>query len=134
MSVRMRLQVFGNTVGKIDNIAYAPGLTVRQAMERAFDQHTAKAYHFEMRYYGQSLGYLVSMIDDLSDQIGSDPGTFVFWELSVNGKIADTGVDTTVLHDGDEIGWDYLAYTPGRHDSTLYQRVRDRRLTPVGVR
>ncbi|MFC8848411.1 MULTISPECIES: DUF4430 domain-containing protein [unclassified Micromonospora] len=130
----MRLQVFDNTVGKIDNIPYASGLTVHQAMEQAFDQHTAKAYSFVIRYYGRNLGYFVSMIDELSNQTGSDPNTFVFWELSVNGKIADSGADTTVLHDGDEIGWNYLGYAPGRHDGTVYERVRDRHLTPVGVR
>jgi len=58
-------------------------------MEQAYDADPG--FSFLIRYFGPQLGYEILEIDGIASQTGTD--TFLFWEFSVNGNIADKGVD-----------------------------------------
>jgi len=75
-----------------------------------------------LQYFGRDLGYEATMIDNISQQAGTD--AFLFWELSIDGNISSTGIDGTILNDGDEIEWNYTAYSSETHDSTRYKRLK----------
>jgi hypothetical protein len=61
----------------------------------------------------------------ISMQIGSDPDTFAFRALYVNGHLSNTGIDKIILRDGDVIPWNYEVYSPSTHNGTRSQRMRD---------
>jgi hypothetical protein len=95
-------------------------MNVQQAMETAYG--TEQGYAFALQYFGDDLGYEATMIDNIVQQAGTD--AFLFWELSVNGNVSSTGIDETMLEDGDAVEWNYTAYNSGTHDATRYKRIR----------
>jgi hypothetical protein len=124
MAISMTVAVETQQIGEIDNIPFQHGMNVQQAMEQAYNLHQDSFYNFEIGYFGTDLGYYVSTLDSIRAQVGSDPNTFLFWELLVNGKPPHKGIDGTTLKDGDTIGWNYTHYTAERHAGTPYERIR----------
>jgi hypothetical protein len=120
MSVQMTISINGQLDRTFDNIPWQSGMNVQQAMEKAFGLETG--YDFALQYFGADLGYEAIMIDNISQQAGTD--AFLFWELSVNGNISSTGIDETMLSDGDEVEWNYTTYSSDTHNSTRYKQLR----------
>jgi hypothetical protein len=119
MSVQMTISINGQLDRTFDDISWQSGMNVQEAMESAFGSENG--YDFALQYFG-SLGYEAIMIDNISQQAGTD--AFLFWELSINGNISSTGIDETILNDGDEVQWNYTAYSSATHDSTRYKQLK----------
>jgi hypothetical protein len=124
MATSMTISVEGVQVAEIDAIPYQSGMNVQQAMEQAYNLHQDPAYNFLLNYFGDELGYFVSTLDGVITQVGSDPNTYLFWELFVNGIPPNTGIDSTFLSDGDTVGWNYTHYVAERHAGTAHERIR----------
>ncbi len=123
MPLSLVIRVFDVQVGAINGIPFTTGMNVQQAMEAAYNLGTDPAFHFTLEYFG-SLGYEVTMLDGLSAQVGSDAGTYLFWELLRNGTPSDTGIDATFPDDGDELGWSYTSFVDQRHLGTRHDEIR----------
>lgn len=120
MSVQVTISINGQLDRTFDDVPWKSGMNVQQAMESAFGLENG--YDFALQYFGPTLGYEAIMIDNISQQAGTD--AFLFWELSVNGNVSNTGIDETVLNDGDEIEWNYKPYSSDTHDSTRYKQLK----------
>jgi hypothetical protein len=126
MALAVTISVFETPVTRIDNLPYGAGVNVQQAMEIAYNADPAgrKVVQFTLEYFGASLGYELTALDAIGAQSGGDGETFLFWELSINGQISETGIDQTYPADGDTIGWDYTIYSAERHAGTRYEALR----------
>ncbi len=93
MSLKMAIHVLGRQVAAIDGIPFAAGITVRGAMEVSYNEPALPTYDFAVEYFGHDLGYAVTTLDGIHQQAGSDPETYLFWELSVNGELSEVGID-----------------------------------------
>lgn len=100
-------------------------MNVQQAMEAAYSLTPGHTYNFSLQYFGAGLGYEVVTLDSIANQVGSDHGAYVFWALNVNGQFSPTGIDETILNDGDQISWDYQSYSEEAHGGTRYEKARD---------
>lgn len=120
MSIKMTISINGQLDRTFPRITWHSGMNVQNAMEIAYG--TEQGYDFALQYFGPDLGYEVVMIDNISQQAGSD--AFLFWQLSINGAISRTGIDETSLNDGDEVEWNYTPYTSESHDQTRYKHLR----------
>lgn len=126
MSVSMTIAVFSSPVGAVDDIPYAAGMNVQRAMEAAYDLTSPAPLSFELQYFGHDLGYEVIAIDNVASQSGPAFDAFTFWALSINGVLSPTGIDETVLSDGDQIEWDYISYSEDVHGGTRLETIRER--------
>ncbi len=124
MALSMTISIQGSQVAAIDNIPFTGGTNVQHAMEVAYNTMPGRGYNFSLRYFGPQLGYQVVVLDNISQQGGSDPDAFLFWELLINGVISRDGVDGTFPADGDQIGWNYTGYVRERHAGTRYEEIR----------
>lgn len=120
MSVKMTISINGQIDRTFSNLAWHPGMNVQQAMEIAYGSE--KGYDFALQYFGSDLGYEVVMLDNISQQAGTD--SFLFWQLSIDGQISKVGIDEAMLNDRDEIEWNYTPYVSETHDETRYQNLR----------
>jgi Domain of unknown function (DUF4430) len=121
MSVQMTISINGQVDRTFSKIAWHHGMNVQQAMEIAYGSE--QGYDFALQYFGPDLGYEVVMIDNISQQAGTD--AFLFWQLSINDTISTTGIDETKLSDGDDVEWNYTTYTSESHDQTRYKGLRE---------
>jgi Domain of unknown function (DUF4430) len=85
-------------------------MSVQRLMETAFDSKSHPTYKFEIQYFGAASGYELVSLDGIAMQAGTDSGEYLYWELAVNGVVADKGIDREILSDGDEVEWNFLAY------------------------
>jgi hypothetical protein len=125
MAVKITISITGVPVGEIDQIPYQSGMNVQLAMEKAHSLHSDKAFNFSLQYFGGELGYEVTILDSIVNQVGSNSGAYVFWALSVNGTLSPTGIDSTQLNDGDSVEWNYQAFEPAQHSGTRHEQIRD---------
>lgn len=125
MSITMTLTINGSQIGQVNNIPFTAGMNVQQAMEAAYGLTPGHTYNFSLQYFGTALGYEVVTLDSITNQAGSEPNSFLFWALYVNGTLSPTGIDATVLVDGDQIVWDFQRYLQHAHAGTRYEQVRD---------
>lgn len=121
MSVSITISVFGTVARQLPGIPWQSGMNVQNAMEQAYQSGTG--YGFTVQYFGAQLGYEAVSIDNIAAQSGTD--SYLFWELSLNGQIAQNGMDTTILSDGDQVGWNYTQYSIQQHAGSRYEAVRD---------
>jgi Domain of unknown function (DUF4430) len=126
VSVTMTIAVFGDPVGKITDIPYTTGMNVQQVMEAAYDQASPAPVSFVLQYFGHDLGYEIIAIDNVASQNGAAFNAFTFWALSINGVLSPTGIDETLVSDGDQIEWAYVAYSEAEHAGTRFATVRRR--------
>ncbi len=88
---------------------WTKGMNVQQAMEVAYNAQSGK-FTYSLQYFGSSLGYLVSMINETYESFYFKQGPFFFWEFLVNGTVATFGIDNTILNDGDVVTFDFIVY------------------------
>jgi hypothetical protein len=125
MSVTMTVSLYGRQVSQVENIPFTANMNVQQAMEAAYALTPGHTYNFSLQYFGTGLGYEVVTLDSIVNQMGSDLNSYVFWALYINGRFSPTGIDETILHDDDQIGWDYQSYSPELHGGTRYEKARN---------
>src|SRR5260370_8084240 len=128
MTLSITIKVDNEELATINEIPYKKSMNGQQEMETGYDLHQDEASNFSLRYFGSQLGYEVTTLDRLSQQIGSDANTYLFWELLINGGFSQHGVDSTFPNDGDDIEWNYTRYTTERHAGTRYDKVRSTKL------
>ena len=102
MSVSMTINQ--GTPSQIDGIPWTQGMNVQTAMERAYG---VTRYIFWLQYFGTSLGYAVVNLNGVAQQ----PGNGMYWFLYINGNEATAGIDSVILDDGDQIGWQFNHYS-----------------------
>ena len=106
--------------GSTISVPWTQGLTARQALEAAWQEVAdGDSFTYGLQYYGSSLGYLVFMINETYDTFLSVSEPFFYWEFSINGNPAPSGVDETVLNAGDVVGFALQAYEPAKHEGSL---------------
>jgi hypothetical protein len=120
MTVSITISVNGQSIRQIPNVPWQANMNGQDAMEHAYG--TGPGYSFLLQYFGPQLGYEVVSIDNIASQAGTD--AFLFWEFSVNGVVANKGVDQTTLNDGDQISWNYTAYNPATHGAGRYATIK----------
>ena len=99
------------TNGPHFQVAWTGKMNVQQALEGAYDTAPAGTFTYALQYYGANLGYLVCMINETYETFNSKDAPFFFWEFLLNGKMATTGIDHSILQDGDTVTFDFLPYT-----------------------
>lgn len=104
------------TGGPTANVAWTSGMNAQQALELAEDL-LQEEFIYSIEYYGAALGYLVNMINETYDTFKSKSKPYFYWEFLVNGTPSPTGIDQTILSDGDEISFTFKSYdTPNPSD------------------
>ena len=93
-------------------VSWRPGMTIRDALESAFDTQGAGArLTYALQYYGAKLGHLVMMINENYDSFNTSYEPDFFWYMAINGTPADEGVDRAILNAGDIVSFAYLMRT-----------------------
>ncbi|MNV06774.1 hypothetical protein D3C71_971730 [compost metagenome] len=98
------------TDGPTLQASWTNGMNVQQAMEKAYNAQSGK-FTYSLQYFGSSLGYLVSMINETYESFYFKEGPFFFWEFLVNGTVATHGIDNTTLNDGDVVTFEFIVYS-----------------------
>jgi hypothetical protein len=76
---------------------------VETAMKAAYDKYygSQTPFSYMLVFYGKALGYFVQSLNGI-------PGNRVSgWDLFVNGVQSATGIDGTMLNDGDTVTFSY---------------------------
>jgi hypothetical protein len=110
--------------GPSTSVPWVAGMSAQQAMEAAFNAlNNSQTFTYALQYYGSQLGYLVMMINETYDSFVSSAAPFFYWEFLLNGAPAQQGIDSTKLHPGDAIAFNFEAYDSVRHvGSTLAKK------------
>lgn len=103
-TVSMTIDPEGKT---ISNIPWESDMNVQDAMQEAYS--ISPGIDFALQYFGPTLGYSVLMID------GTFDSSTEFWFLYINGELSPTGIDSTILNDGDVIGFVFEKYSGDTH-------------------
>lgn len=111
-------------------IQYTENMNGQQALELAYNSANNQGdFTYSLQYYGSTLGYLVEMINETYDTFISKYEPYFFWELMVNGIPSQTGIDKTILQDGDSIEFLYTIYNQETHQNpTLQTKFKLKRL------
>ncbi|MEM9681585.1 MAG: DUF4430 domain-containing protein, partial [Bacteroidota bacterium] len=97
-------------------VEWQSGMNGQDALQKAFNSSTNQGdFTYSLQYYGTSLGYLVDMINETYDTFISKYEPYYFWEFLVNGIPAKTGIDSTLISDGDTITFQFVTYNPTSH-------------------
>lgn len=108
-------------------VPWQQGMSVRAALETAFDLEDDSRFTYGLQYYGKDLGYLVMMINENYDSFDVRYEPDFYWEMLVNGSPAGTGIDGTILEAGDVVTFRYEMRRPGQTASRLTDAKHARR-------
>jgi len=125
VTVKLGLEMLGAPLGADITVPFASGMNVQDALEAGFQTHADPRFSFALKYFG-TLGYEVTELDSIANQVGSEPDSYLFWALYVNGILSPTGIDQTGLSDGDQVKWRYQRYMADEHAGTRHEAIRDR--------
>ena len=107
------------TGGPSVQIPWQAGMNGQSAIEGAYNALLAqKSFTFLLQYYGSQLGYLVDMINGTYDSFVSTYAPYFFWDFIVNNISSQTGIDSTLINDGDVITFTYTTYNAQTHAAT----------------
>jgi len=105
------------TNGPSIDVKWFSGMNTQQALEGAYNQQNLKEqFNFALQYYGSSLGYLVIMMDNLYEQ---NSPLIYYWEFYINGVASKTGIDNTILKEGDKVKFAYERYNTNHETTTV---------------
>ncbi len=100
---------YGDGVEKhFTSLPWKEGLTAYGALEQA--SHSTHGISFEAKDYGDSIGRLVTRIDDLASEKGGTAGRN--WIYEVNGQMAKRACDKQTVQAGDVVSWTFSAWKP----------------------
>jgi len=101
-------------------VPWVQNMNAQQALEGAYNQiNNGGLFTYAIQYYGNSLGYLVVMVNETYDSFISSAAPFFYWQFLVNGAPAPSGIDNVILNTGDSIAFGLEMYVPDRHESTV---------------
>lgn len=129
MSVSMKIEVIGSEVATTGGVPWQQGITGIQVMEaitRMYESEPSmKAIvAYKLKSYGSGNDLLIEL-DGIEMQLGADGHHFLFWELLLNGRETEVGIDSLKPADGDTIEWNFTTYSDDRHAGTIYETLRD---------
>ena len=86
-------------------VDYIPEMNGQEALQAAYNKAKLQGSEFtySLQYYGTSLGYLVDMINETYDTFKSNYSPYYYWQFLLNGSPSNSGIDQTILNDGDII-------------------------------
>lgn len=126
MSNTVNVSVVG---GPNADVPWTQGMNAQQAMEGAYNiLNSSSEFTYGLQYYGSTLGYLVAMINETYESFSSSADPFFFWEFLVNGTPSQTGIDNTILNDGDAISFELQMYNPTTQTTSTVQNKYEARL------
>jgi hypothetical protein len=122
----------------INNIPWTNGMNAQQAMESAFnDQNPAGEFTYSLQYFGSTLEYLVTMINETYESFNSSNSQnpappFYYWAFLVNNAQQDHGIDNVVLNPGDVVTFELQPYNAITHASSTVEikhklRIREKK-------
>ncbi len=104
-------------------VDWRQSMNVQVAFEAAYNKVPKGSFTYALQYFGDKLGYLVTMINETYETFNTKDGSFFFWEFLLNGKIASTGIDNVILQDGDTATFDFLPYSSAIPEkSTVHEK------------
>jgi hypothetical protein len=81
-------------------------MNAQNALELAYDQiNSTGKFTYGFQYFERTLGYLVFMVNETYDTFTSSATPYFYWEVFVNGKPQNVGIDGTMLNAGDVVGF-----------------------------
>lgn len=125
----------------ISSITHVPGMTARDVLEAAYNKlipnppAPVTSFAYGLEFYGSEptypsadpLGYLVCMINGTSDSTNAAQAPYFFWEFFVDNVEQETGIDYTVIEDGNTVKFTFTQYIPTVTKSKIlhakYQRI-----------
>lgn len=114
--------------GPSATVPYESDMTALRAIELAqgiIEPDPNEQFTFALQYYGDSLGYLVNMINETYDSFisrGGEKATpFFYWHFLVNNTPSTLSVDRTTLREGDSITFEFQMYSSSLHSNTLLE-------------
>lgn len=112
------------------DVPWFQGMNAQDAIESAYDSANNPAvFTYTIQYYGAGLGYLVAMINETYESFISSADPFFFWEFLVNGTASQTGIDNTILNDGDEVSFELQMYDATAHAKSTVKTKHEARTT-----
>ena len=103
-------------------VRWVSGMIALDALEEAYNkQYFSGPFTYSIQYYGRSVGYLVNMLNETYDSFASKHEPYYFWEFMVNNEAAPSGIDNTLIEDGDVLSFSYVTYTAKIHAQTTLQ-------------
>lgn len=106
-TVTLTIEVPNQPVQTLTNVPYIKGMNVRLAFYNAAALANVSFGSTNFCPFG---GFVTTIN-------GYTPTGNDYWSLSINGKVSDTGMDTTLLKPNDRITWSVKTYT-GTHALT----------------
>ncbi|MDB5905600.1 MAG: hypothetical protein JWM26_4478 [Betaproteobacteria bacterium] len=114
------------------DVAWSNGMNAQDALERAYAAlNDPKQFTYALKYFGPGFGYLVVMINETYESFFSAAHPFFYWEFYLNDTPSQTGIDSTILNDGDRIRFALEIYNPAVHNSTTVGQKHDVNLSAV---
>jgi hypothetical protein len=118
-TVSLRVFVNGVLSNEFAGIAWSNEMNAQDALELAFDSHKeGGGFDYFLRYFGRNLGYMVTAIDDVSDDNPKIPKAR-FWMFYVNCSLSPHGIDHEELADGDVVDFRFEAFEAEVHTSEI---------------
>jgi hypothetical protein len=118
-------------------VPLATEMSVRALIEAAFVQLQTDSqpdpFYFNIEYYGYDhfqgvttyLGYFIVSIGNSKTTYAN--GSDNYWELLINGKPADVGMDSLLVKPNDQIVLKWMAATGSSSAAARFHRARARR-------
>jgi hypothetical protein len=124
-TVRVQVVDEGGGFASEADVPFVPGMNVQSALEGAYNVQAPPQFHFFLEYFGSEggvyFGYLVTQFNATADAGSTN------WMLYVNNVQAPTGIDTTVLNDGDQVLFTYEQYSAETHGAIPIVRAQAER-------
>jgi len=114
--------------GPSTQVNWSSGMNAQQAMEAAYIA-APQSFIFGLQYFGQ-YGYMVIMINQTFETFATSEAPYYYWDFLYNGNPSSTGIDQTILNDGDTISFELTTYSATKHKGTLLE-VKHKTKVPV---
>jgi hypothetical protein len=106
-------------------------MTVLEALQSAVDNtmQTPLSFTFSTTYSGDFLGTMVTAINGTSDSSNLMGTPFFFWQLSINGTVNQSSIDSVNLNPSDAVSLTFV--TDSTSSATARSRVKNAVTAPA---
>jgi len=112
-TVTLKAQILDHQIIDMGYIPHSHDMTILSAMEWARDKD-ATGFSFEIGYFDANLGYLLFKVNQIGDQ------PCVYWDVNINGKPPQTGLDKQKLNAGDVVTMTFAWCGPAEAQASPY--------------
>ena len=115
------------TNGPSVSVPWFENMNAQDALEGAFNViNNSSTFTFAIQYYGNSLGYLVTMIDNLYESSSPSDNPYFYWEFFLNNAPSMQGIDNVLLQQNDVVKFTYEQYNAAKHTTTTVGKKHER--------